>query len=222
MALPAKGSRAPTPLGVIILRACIAAGLVSALVLALFVIDLRLQTSNLLTWIEGNQTSGFFVFVAFYAIATGELNLAVWTLCIMHGATCLTPLSAFIQAPYLQPKRRNLTSVSSLARWQCCCCRVWCCRWVLAPCSACSWACWPSGLAPQSAKRSRFCWAGRHLALTRCHTRELRCCSQRCDTESAPWLCRFLFRDLVSHFTHKYDWWQALELAIESEGWKVN
>lgn len=103
VALPAKGSRAPTPLGVTILRACIAAGLVSALVLALFVIDLRLQTSNLLTWIEGNQTSGFFVFVAFYAIATGELNLAVWTLCIIHGAKCLNPLGAFIQAPYFQP-----------------------------------------------------------------------------------------------------------------------
>lgn len=36
------------------------------------------------------------------------------------------------------------------------------------------------------------------------------------------WLCRFLFRELVVHFTHSHDWWQALELAIESEGWKVS
>jgi hypothetical protein len=35
-------------------------------------------------------------------------------------------------------------------------------------------------------------------------------------------LRRFLFRKLVAHFTHTYDWWQALELAIESEGWKVS
>lgn len=35
-------------------------------------------------------------------------------------------------------------------------------------------------------------------------------------------LGRFLFRELVAHFTHTYDWWQALELAIESEGWKVS
>jgi hypothetical protein len=35
-------------------------------------------------------------------------------------------------------------------------------------------------------------------------------------------LCRFLFRELVVHFTHRHDWWQALELAIESEGWKVS
>lgn len=26
----------------------------------------------------------------------------------------------------------------------------------------------------------------------------------------------------MAHFTHNYDWWQALELAIESEGWKVS
>lgn len=25
----------------------------------------------------------------------------------------------------------------------------------------------------------------------------------------------------MAHFTRRYDWWQALELAIESEGWKI-
>ena len=25
----------------------------------------------------------------------------------------------------------------------------------------------------------------------------------------------------MAHFTHKYEWWQALELAIENDGWKI-
>lgn len=74
VALPAKGPRATSPLAVTIVRAFVVISLVSAVVLSLFVIDLRLQTSNLLTWIQGNPTSGFFVFVGFYAVATGNAN----------------------------------------------------------------------------------------------------------------------------------------------------
>ncbi len=54
------------------LRASVAVILLSALGLLLFVIDLRLQTTNLLTWIQANPSSGFFVFVVGYAIATGS------------------------------------------------------------------------------------------------------------------------------------------------------
>jgi hypothetical protein len=72
VALPARGLRAPSPLAVTVVRAFVVISLVSAVVLSLFVIDLRLQTSNLLTWIQANPTSGFFVFVGFYAVATGD------------------------------------------------------------------------------------------------------------------------------------------------------
>lgn len=54
------------------MRASVAVILLSALGLLLFVIDLRLQTTNLLTWIQANPSSGFFVFVVGYAIATGS------------------------------------------------------------------------------------------------------------------------------------------------------
>lgn len=53
------------------LRVVLAVLLISALGLLLFVIDVRLQTTNLLAWIQANPSSGFFVFVGFYAFATG-------------------------------------------------------------------------------------------------------------------------------------------------------
>ena len=33
--------------------------------------------------------------------------------------------------------------------------------------------------------------------------------------------CRFLFREFVAEQTAKYEWWQAVEHAIEHEGWKI-
>ena len=79
-----------------LLRGTVVVVLLSVLVLALFVIDLRLQTSNLLTWIQNNSTTGFFVFVAFYSIATGSSHVesALWSanlrapLCIRWSLSC--------------------------------------------------------------------------------------------------------------------------------------
>ena len=36
-----------------------------------------------------------------------------------------------------------------------------------------------------------------------------------------PMLRRFLFREYVIQITQRYEWWQAVEHAIEHEGWKI-
>ena len=55
-----------------VLRAIICLCLLSALVMTFFVVDIRLHTSPLMAWIDANPYTGFFVFLAFYAIGTGE------------------------------------------------------------------------------------------------------------------------------------------------------
>ena len=90
--LPARGVRVSSPLAVTVVRAFVVVSLVSAVVLSLFVIDLRLQTSNLLTWIQANPASGFFVFVGFYAIATGDLRQCYT--CDNPGSGCISRSSA--------------------------------------------------------------------------------------------------------------------------------
>lgn len=139
--LPSACNR--SPLAVLTLRVSLAALLISALGLLLFVIDVRLQTNNLLGWIQANPSYGFFVFVAFYTLAT---VLLMPGLVLSLGAGAVFGLEVGLLAV----------------------------------------------------------WAGATLGET-----------------VAFLLGRFLFRDVVVHCTDRYEWWQALELAIESEGWKV-
>lgn len=98
--LPARGVRVSSPLAVTVVRAFVVVSLVSAVVLSLFVIDLRLQTSNLLTWIQANPASGFFVFVGFYAIATGDLQ---------QCHTCNNPRARCICYSWETSSRTSLT-----------------------------------------------------------------------------------------------------------------
>eukprot|EP00208_Stichococcus_sp_RCC1054_P007620 CAMPEP_0206139724 /NCGR_PEP_ID=MMETSP1473-20131121/7032_1 /ASSEMBLY_ACC=CAM_ASM_001109 /TAXON_ID=1461547 /ORGANISM="Stichococcus sp, Strain RCC1054" /LENGTH=298 /DNA_ID=CAMNT_0053533613 /DNA_START=370 /DNA_END=1266 /DNA_ORIENTATION=- len=143
LAAKVRAASPQSPVAVTVLRASVAVILLSALGLLLFVIDLRLQTTNLLTWIQANPSSGFFVFVLGYAVAT---VLLLPGLVLSLGAGAVFGLQLGLLAV----------------------------------------------------------WAGATLGET-----------------LAFLLGRFLFRDLVAHFTRRYDWWQALELAIESEGWKI-
>lgn len=71
----AGGKAEPAGLGSLLLRALICVCLLSALVMTFFVVDVRLHTSNLMAWIDANPTRGFFVFIAFYSLATGTLLL---------------------------------------------------------------------------------------------------------------------------------------------------
>lgn len=69
-----SGKAEPAGLGSLLLRAMICVCLLSAVVMTFFVVDVRLHTSNLMTWIDVNPTKGFFVFIAFYSVATGKLR----------------------------------------------------------------------------------------------------------------------------------------------------
>ena len=71
----AGGKAEPAGLGSLLLRALLCVCLLSALVMTFFVVDVRLHTSNLMAWIDANPTRGFFVFIAFYSLATGTMLL---------------------------------------------------------------------------------------------------------------------------------------------------
>ena len=64
-------------MGPTFLKSVICVILISALALSLFVVDVRLHSSNLMAWINKNPSQGFFVFVVLYTIGTGKWASAI-------------------------------------------------------------------------------------------------------------------------------------------------